>query len=290
MIKTRRDGNAVVFFDTTNGSKVRFAEGEYTKAYAPELVDIKITDYCPFMCAFCYQGSTPEGAHSTWENMKYVIDELASKNVFEIAYGGGEPTDHPDFLRILQYTKEQGIVPNFTTKSMGWVKRNWDAIEPYIGAFAYSAEKISDLNSADIMFSEIPRERINIHYVMGLGDERHFVDFLKRAAELKFRVTLLGYKTTGRGNDVVPYPYDNWVDLVTMLVMLGKCPSLSIDTPLAEQFDGRMPIPSTMYHTREGFVSMYVDTVAMKMGASSFENLDTLVPFDENWVERYALI
>lgn len=289
-IKIRRDKNSLVFFDNSNGTKLRLSIGSYTKAKHPELVDIKITDYCAFGCSFCYQASTLQGQHSTMENMDFVIDELRKARVFEVALGGGEPTDHPHFKEILQKFHNAGIVPNFTTKSMGWVKRNWSDIESYTGAFAFSAEKVSDLDSADIMFKDIPRERINIHYIMGLCSQEEFISFMKRANELNFRVTLLGYKTVGRGDEVSHTTYDWWIRSVGLLQALNSCPTFSIDTPLAEQYADRLPVDKRLFHTREGFVSAYIDAVAMKMGASSFENLESLVPFDNQWIKRYASI
>jgi len=290
MIKVRRDKNAVVLFNQVTGHKVRLAVGDYTKAKRPELVDIKITDYCPFACTFCYQDSTLQGQHATLENMILVVERLRAAKVFEVALGGGEPTDHPNFIQILREFRNAGIVPNFTTKSMGWVKRNWPEIEDVVGALAYSAESVKDLDSAAKMFADIPTDRINIHYVMGLQGKDDFVRFMKRAAEIGFRVTLLGYKTTGRGKDVIPEPYDWWISAVSILSALGKCPTLSIDTPLAEQYDGRMPVGEQLYHTREGFVSAYIDAVAMKMGASSFDAAVELVPFDSQWLTRYESI
>lgn len=287
-MRFRLDKTALVLFDNTNGTKVRLAIGRYTKAKRPELVDIKITDYCAFGCNFCYQGSTVLGKHSTTQNLDFIIDELAKAKVFEVAIGGGEPTEHPAFIEILKKFNSRGIVPNFTTKSLGWVKRNWSDIEQYIGAFAYSAEKISDLNSADLMFKDIPHDRINIHYVMGLGSDVEFMAFMKRAYELDFRVTLLGYKTVGRGNDVDHYAYDWWINCINILQALGYCPTFSIDTPLAEQYQHELPVGKQLFHTREGFVSAYIDAVSMKMGASSFEDLDALVPFDRSWLVRYA--
>ena len=68
-ISVRRDKNAISLFDRSNGTKVRFAIGPYTKAKRPELVDIKITDFCPAMCPACYMGSTPSGEHSSMENI-----------------------------------------------------------------------------------------------------------------------------------------------------------------------------------------------------------------------------
>jgi hypothetical protein len=285
-IKVRRDKNALTVFNPRSGDKVRFALGRYTKARVPELVDIKITDYCPFACAFCYQDSTLAGSHARMEDLEFIARELGRRRVFEVALGGGEPTDHPYFISVLTAFKANGVVANFTTKSLGYVKRNWAVLEPRIGAFAYSAETVKDLDSADKMLVEVPRERVNIHYVMGLGTQVEFALFMQHAHRLGFRVTLLGYKTVGRGGDVTPDDYSDWIDTVKVLVERGECPTFSIDTPLAAEFADKLPVDRRFFHTREGFVSAYIDAVKMGMSASSFDQ-EELVPFDQDWVRRY---
>lgn len=289
-LNIRHDRNCIAIFNPDNGAKVRLAIGKYTKASRPELVDIKITDYCFFGCDFCYQGSTEQGKHAELSDIQHVISELQKAKVFEVALGGGEPTTHPDFIQILEEFRAANIVPNFTTRNLGWIKRNWDNIANTAGAFAYSTETVSGLNKAQIMFGDVPKDRINIHYIMGLGSAEDFIKFMSHCHELDFRVTLLGYKTVGRGDEVEHVSYDWWIDAVKFLQVIGKCPTLSIDTPMAAEFDGVMPVEKKFYHTREGAFSLYIDAVSMKMGASSFENLDDLVPFDGNWRKTYRSI
>lgn len=288
-IKIRRDKNALAIFNQRTGDKLRFAFGPYTKARVPELVDIKITDYCPFGCAFCYQDSTLRGQHAEMENISFIARELGKHRVFEVALGGGEPTDHPYFLTVLATFRAYGVVPNFTTKSLGYVKRNWRHLDPRIGAFAYSAENMGDLHSADKMLREMPRDRVNIHYVMGLAGKMEFLEFMALAKHYGFRVTLLGYKTVGRGGDVEHQPYDWWIDAVKALIRVKACPTFSIDTPMAAQYAEQLPVDKHFYHTKEGFVSAYIDAVKMGMSASSFENQD-LAPFDKDWLKGYASI
>lgn len=285
--KLRFDKNAMVLFDTRNGTKMRFAIGNYTKAKRPELVDIKLTDRCYFNCSFCYQNSTATGSHAKMEDIEFAINEFKKAGVLEVAAGGGEFTDHPDFIEILKKFRDAGIVPNFTTKSTAAVRKNWDSIKDLIGGFAYSAENAGQVKSAAKMLRNIPKEKVGLHYVMGLGDREHFSDYMKAASEAGYRVTLLGYKIKGRGKNIIPFPYDWWIDEVNKLIKIGKCPNLSIDTPLAEQYEDKLPVEEYMFHTQEGKFSMYLDCVSMKMGASSFNENDELIPFDKNWVKNY---
>lgn len=289
-ITMRRDKNAIMFFSRKDGTKLRFAIGPYAKARVPELVDIKITDWCDMGCSFCYQGSWLGGKHASMDNMNYIIEQLSSAKVPEIAAGGGETLDHPHVVEIFKKFYEAGIIPNFTTKKPARVRQLWSEISPYIGGFAYSAETPGQIYSASKVMREIPQSKIALHYVMGLGDKNHFKDYMKAASDVGYRVTLLGYKTSGRGKDVIPFPYEWWIEAVNELIQEGNCPSLSIDTPLAAEYDGRMPVDKYNYHTQEGKFSMYIDAVSMKMGASSFESLENLVDFNDNWIKSYKTI
>jgi len=286
-IAVRFDKNAVMLFSRKDGTKMRFSVGPYTKASKPELVDIKISGYCSYGCKFCYQASTLQGKHADMEDVRFVVKELTKAKVAEVAIGGGETLEFPHIIETFKLFKDAGIVPNFTTKFPGLVRKHWKELEPLIGGFAYSAENAAQIRSAAKLFRNIPNRFVNLHYVMGLGDREHFREYLMAAAEVGYRVTLLGYKTTGFGKNVIPFPYDWWVDEVESLVKQDLSPTLSIDTPLAAQFEGKMPIEKHQYHTREGAYSMYIDISEMKFGASSFDGDDKLYPFTKDWRKLY---
>lgn len=284
----RFDRNAVSFFDRSDGTKIRFAVGRYEKAGKPELCDVKISDYCPIGCEFCYMDSTIFGKHCSVKNIEVIAREMGRAKVWEVALGGGETTSHPEFVRILKIFRDNGVVPNFTTKVPAAVRKFWPEIKDLIGGFAYSAETPAQIRSAAKLLRDVPKGKASLHYVMGLGDKESFKEYMRAADEVGWRVTLLGYKTSGRGKDVVPYPYNWWVKAVDELIAEGRCPSFSIDTPLADQYAGRMPVDDFMYHRHEGKFSVFIDAVEMKMGASSFENNESLVPFtQETWLSEF---
>lgn len=81
---------------------------------SPETVDISITDWCDFGCAYCYQDSTPKQKHAPNDLVDRVIKSFTHAP-YQIAIGGGEPTSHPDFPGILVRASKAGVVPNYTT-------------------------------------------------------------------------------------------------------------------------------------------------------------------------------
>lgn len=208
------DGEAVIFHDPNNGMKFRWAPGGYEKASKPELVDVKITDHCPHGCAFCYQGSTPEGAHADLSTVKSIIDELAKAQVFEIAIGGGEPTTHPDFAEILRYAADKGITPNFTTFSLDWLADDGilTAIAEVsskrglgIGVSVISEKDLGKVRAIEDVIYEYTKNRSRVQViaqtVVGVSPLATTANLVKAAAQDGNSVLLLGYKYTGRGED-----------------------------------------------------------------------------------------
>ena len=285
VIVCRKDDSGYwTIFNRTNGTKIRLSldpnQATPTKASAPELVDIKITDYCPFNCAYCYQASTLKGKHASTQSLFNLADLLGDMKVFEVALGGGEPTLHPDFLKILTKFRENGIVPNFTTKSLHWLKddKYRNEILDVAGNFAYSCENKNDVkNLADLVKQHnINRSafdgRAVVHYVMGIGTEQNFEEVLNEACNNGLEITLLGYKTNGRGALFNPHKKFDWITIVQKL-RENKWLKLGIDTKLAQDYLAQLQaanIPDYMYYVHEGKFSMYIDAVNGLIGPSSY--------------------
>lgn len=72
---------------------------------------VEITSSCNLNCPMCYASSGPGGKHLTFEECKRAIDRLVEvegrAEVLQLS--GGEPTIHPDFLKILDYGCRQAI-------------------------------------------------------------------------------------------------------------------------------------------------------------------------------------
>ena len=234
----------------------------------PELVDLKITDFCPFNCGFCYMGSTVKGEHAHARTIKGIVAELAKAQVFEIAIGGGEPTLHPDFVDICKDIAYHGISCNFTTKSLAWLRDLKQAL-PIVEtctAFAFSADSVEDVQEVHDAWAPYRSQIVcNIQLVVGVVTERDLAAILVQAKELRLPVTLLGFKTTGRGGRFHRDAYD-WLQVVKD----AGYSRIGIDTVLAATLEGQEDVPDLFYHTKEGAWSMYVDATTQRAGPSSY--------------------
>lgn len=72
---------------------------------------VELTSSCNLKCPMCYAASGPGGEHLTYEEAVRSIDRLVQvEGRAEVCQlSGGEPTIHPDFLRIFDYACRQPI-------------------------------------------------------------------------------------------------------------------------------------------------------------------------------------
>ena len=278
----RKDGDYWTLFHRDNGTKIRMTfKGDAfdvvpRRSSAPELIDIKITNYCPFECGYCYQGSTRQGTHANNQWLSSLVYRLRDLKVFEVAIGGGEPTLHPHFIEILRAFRQQCIVPNFTTKNLGWLRDEEKSVRllKLAGAFAFSCEKAEDVRELAALLKkrDFNRRKVTIQHVVGVVEEEVFRDVLLACAENHFPITLLGYKMVGRGPEFGAKPSSKWLSVVRD-VCDEKHLCVGIDTALADRHwddlidAGVDPLLMTRV---EGQFSCYIDAVARTINTSSY--------------------
>src|SRR5574344_253838 len=241
----------------------------------PELLDIGIMGHCT--CASkckinCYQSAA---LHNTRPNMsvemyKSIIDQVKDRT-YEIALGGsGNPNDHEDFEKILKYTVDCGLVPNYTTASI-LDEKQLELSKKYCGAVAvswhpgfYKDNENGDWTTQNVKqlydwstcqdYTEKSIENLkkygvktNIHYVLSKESLAAAIDFLNKPEGFGKginAVIFLRYKPVGLGkvsncidiNDPAIKRFfseiDDWVDKKNV----HKIGFDSCTVPLIEKF------------------------------------------------------
>jgi hypothetical protein len=302
----RKDSGHWTVFDRDSGTKTRLAFDDTPhyvgqpsfRSQAPELVDIKITDYCPFNCSYCYQDSTLEGKHGNEEWLSSLVGALGDANVFEVALGGGEPTLYPHFLPLLRKFRAAGVVPNFTSKNLAWLRQPFaEEVFGLIGGWAYSAETVqhaerllSEVEACTKDFKGSTRAKTSIQHVVGLLPEDEFRELLRFAAKNWIRVVLLGFKEVGRGLGFGARQRPRWLEIVQE-VNAERNLILGVDTALADQYWGDILAAGVRenYMTRtEGQFSCYIDGVAQTINTSSYTSLGAVSVTPQNFLSSYA--
>jgi len=187
-------------FNRCDGTKIRLAKSsaaDPVKGTWPELVDIKITDYCQYGCKFCYQNSSTKGQHAKLDTLLALAQRFRDSGVLEVALGGGEPTTHPDFAAIVDAFNSANVVVNITSRNVPYWLTHTDLPVKAVAFSVDNAAQIRDINDRFRVLDARPRYEIHFQAVWGAIDPDE-LDRMMEAAESN-RLTLLGYKNAGRG-------------------------------------------------------------------------------------------
>jgi len=166
----------------------------------PSLLDVGIMGHCKnaSKCTVgCYQGKMNK-PNMPLENFKKIVDQSKGKT-FEMALGGsGSPNEHEDFVEIVKYTRENGIVPNYTTSGIELTDEQIKATKDWCGAVAVSFYDQPYTYDAINRFLEAGC-KTNIHFVLGNDS---IDDAIRRLKENDFTkginaVIFLMYKPVG---------------------------------------------------------------------------------------------
>lgn len=179
-------------------------------APVPELADISISNKCSKGCSFCYKDSTPGGKVMSVEDYCKVLDSIHTSEygtVFQVAIGGGEPLEHPDFLKIVEETIKRGIVLNFTTNGLLLTRELCSELKGKVGAMAISACSIIDLKKVRPAIGFAKGMKVNIHYILSKDSIAEATEIVNgRHNDLLIginAIVFLTYKPSGRGTETL---------------------------------------------------------------------------------------
>lgn len=176
----------------------------------PHLLDVGIMGHCNHglsgKCTQsgveCYQsGDQKSEPHMTFEHFKSLVDQCRGRT-FQMALGGrGDPDQHPEFIKMIKYARENEIVPNFTTSGFGLDVNILADVKKYCGAVAvsdyngnYTERAIQALLSYGI--------KTNIHFVLSnssIDKAIYWIEKKKVPTGIN-RVIFLLHKPVGNGS------------------------------------------------------------------------------------------
>lgn len=248
----------------------------------PALIDIGImakcanAKYCP---VGCYQNRHKGENNMSFDDYKTIIDQIQGK-VMQVALGGaGSPNEHEEFEKIVRYTREHDIIPNYTTSGIGITDEMVRITKQFCGACAISMYDQPYTYDAIRRFIEAG-VTTNIHYVLGNDSIDRAIAWLKNPTAVPEGVNaviFLLHKPVGlgRSSNVLQ---NNDPKVVEFFALVDKH-----DGPWQIGFDS-CTIPGIMNHSKNimhesidsceaARYSCYI-THDMKMLPCSFDNQD----------------
>lgn len=250
-----------------------------TELAYPEFYDVKVTSNCGGKCPYCYQSSNendPNPVGIVGKFVGYFSKFNKNQMPFQIAFGGGEPTNHPDFVELLAACSSLGIVPNYTTNGLwAYDDRAADiltATTKYCGGVAVSTHPHWNVywESAVRQFLEAD-VHTNLHVI--IGDRKSIDAFANMYKEYSGKVkyfVLLPLSAQGRSTEV----FSDWEYLKSKIdgsprdIAFGANfhPYLSKDR---NRFQVSIYDPESM--------SAYLDLETMKVFKSSFSDQERTI-------------
>lgn len=277
MLKTRCFPENNYFSVWQDGKTTRFQiedDKPITKLKYPEFYDIKLTNKCDGKCPWCYQDSSDREEH-TPNIVESIFNFFGpmSKNErpFQVALGGGNPNEHPDFIEVLKTFDSLGIVPNYTTNGMGITPEICYNTEKYCGGVAVSLHPHLEeyWSNAIWEFDAYKVPVINAHIIIS---DKESIDFFKSinytyGDMLKYFV-LLPYEAMGRAEPKeIDYEY-----LTEILDGLDDIKNVAFGAGFYEYLKTK-DYSVSLYEPE--LMSAYLDLSNMKVYKSSF-NLEEI--------------
>ncbi len=247
-------------------------------APVPELADISISNRCTKGCSFCYKDSTPDGKMMTVDEYCQVLDSMSSPEngtVFQVAIGGGEPLEHPDFLEIVEETANRGIVLNFTTNGRLLTPDVFTAIRGKVGAVAISAASIIDLKHIIPLLEDSNGIKVNLHYILSNDSIQEAIDMVNGEYNNQLSginaVVFLTYKPAGRGADNAVLRKGTQTDIFIKAIKLPKIScKIGFDACFVPMLMRNHAVRKDLVDVCEGgFFSVYIDEY-MRVSPCSF--------------------
>jgi len=244
----------------------------------PESIDLKVTNYCPYYCSFCYQNSTFN------EDQIQGADPLFVKNILsqmhpgtEVAIGGGAACSWHHIYEILKFGKDNDLIMNMTV-SFNELYDNRDYIKSLMDVGLINGLGVSIPKFKEEYFNKIKDvndilKHINTvaHMIVGISDPIDIVAI----SNLCKKVLFLGYKDCGRANSANDYSIKNYQELLKAcqnnFKTLKECFDLiAFDNLAIKQLAINPRIYKCNYMGEDGTFSFYIDAVEKQFALNSF--------------------
>ena len=280
LVKIYRNGSYKVQINLDTGTRYYF--GDSSKPDFPDSIDLKITQWCPHGCSFCYEESGGFGKHCNTDSLLKTL-EVLPKVPLEVAIGGGSAPDHPDFKKIKNFLIDRGNIANLTITQRDLDRFDSDIYSGISGlGISVGSGLIIDPN---IKIDGI--KQIVFHVIAGITPLKDIQSLIDASQ----RVLVLGYKNMGRAKkESIP----NLKDVESLLKRsIGRTMATIVFDDLSiNQLNIRAAVVEdswkTLYQGPEFSHSMFIDAVEEKFYPSSTDRTNGVLFSDMNILNYFS--
>lgn len=174
-------------FDKKNGTFLRWGETENDDPpyapFGPEILDLEISvNGCPNNCAFCYKGNTSAAPKNmSFDTFKKIVDKFPP-TLTQIAFGITGVKINPNFIKMMEYCREIGIIPNFTLTGLDMDLAIAQRFSKLVGAVAvsiYPNWKDTGYNTVKILSQDLGIKQTNVHLMISNESIHHVKNVIR---------------------------------------------------------------------------------------------------------------
>jgi len=256
-------------------------------APAPELLDLEIsTGDCSVGCPHCYKSNPKrDGYHMNLDTFKVLFSKLP-KTICQIAFGITDINKNPDFLAILEHTRENGVIPNFTLSGVGLTDEIAKRCSELCGALAVSVyPHTKDLAYNTVKrFTDLGMEQVNIHLLYHQDNQDFVYQVLQdtktddQLAGLNC-IVLLGLKPKGRAeHGFKSMCYNDFAKLVrwcfdeNIRIGFDSCSAYKFEKFVKSEMPERKDLLMVSESCESSLFSIYIDVKGNAWPCSFTEN------------------
>lgn len=200
--------------------------------YGPEILDLEISSGgdCLGNCPFCYKcnGGDQPTYNMSFEQFKTIFDKMP-KTLTQIAFGIMNIHTNPDFFKMMEYSRKNGVIPNYTTHGLDVSDEDVERTAKLCGAVAVSIVNKEKTYEAIRKYTEAGMTQVNMHYL--LSEETYdnafdIVEDISSDTRLKDfnAIVFLQYKSKGRH----PESFHSVLDVDKYAELISYCNYLNV--------------------------------------------------------------
>lgn len=127
-----KDMPCTIRFDRKETDEIVKRSLDYTKYdHFCEVAHLEISSKCNMDCKYCYVSGKGQHEGLSTDQWKRIIDNLASARVFQVSFGGGEPTMRPDLFDLAKHVNRTGMNLGMTTNGTLLKRLNVENLKAY---------------------------------------------------------------------------------------------------------------------------------------------------------------
>lgn len=284
MLKSFRSKEYKMIFDSSNGNLFRWGKSFKDNpkvAPFPEILDIEISNICSKGCVMCYKDNKFLGKNMSFREFKLIFDKLP-KELTQIAFGIGDLDANPDLYNILEYTRDNKVIPNITINGEHLTDFHSKNLVRLCGAVAVSYYDVDTCADAVLKLTNAGLKQCNIHALVSQETEKSIYELISvikldpRFSNLNALV-FLSLKRKGRGvsyHNLSRYRYKDIIQKCfeeNITIGFDSCSANTVASIFPQYLDFIEPCESTCF-------SMYINTKGEALPCSFLDNTRDIKP------------